>query len=658
MNIRLNFIAVIVSLGFIGNAWAQSITVPTTAVAKGDTGTVNLAFTAGGAATNLDFIIAYDETVVDEAAAAIDCSTTIPQLTALNCSVNTVANEIRGIGVNLSTTPLESTDPFAVMSLPVLAGAATGDSVQAFVANFFDAGGTSVGQQNDTWTLTVTDGPQADWSSAPNSATGFDFGSHTTNTGAYAQDLVVTNTGADGSTLTGDCAITGNPAFSIPGDNTLGTGLALNEQGIITVQCDTTSVIPGLITGLMTCTHNGDGTTEISPTDYDLACNVTATPEPAFLGVDSGLNAMDVPEQGDPDATATLTVSNNGDAATTLIGECVYAGDTEITVTGGSFAIAQGSAPVDVTATCSGAAEGTYAGTLTCGPTDPQTWVAADSPYAVGCTVGPPGDAVYESAPVTGSTIDMTPPGSPVVEGTTIPTQDLVITNNAPEADDRDLDLLLCGLTSMTSISATSVVTPLAQGASTTVTFSCDSTTAGVSNDTYSCDYDVDGDGASDGTATYPVNCEVRVAESDVVLTPPDGSTLTITVPTAGTGQASIFFRETSDEGEDGTLTSCSLADTTNFSILEPASFPADIPSGGSLRVLIEGRATDDGEPASTTLSCTYSDSNVTDQLVTYTVGVVTRDIPIPTLSTWGLSLMILTLLGLGGIVIRRRVVI
>ena len=109
MNIRLHFIAVIVSLGFIGNAWAQSITIPTTTVVKGDTGTVNLAFTAGGAATNLDFTISYDETVVDEASAAIDCSTTIPHLTALNCSVNTVTNEFRGIGVNLTTTPLEST---------------------------------------------------------------------------------------------------------------------------------------------------------------------------------------------------------------------------------------------------------------------------------------------------------------------------------------------------------------------------------------------------------------------------------------------------------------------------------------------------------------------------------------------------------------------
>ena len=208
-------------------------------------------------------------------------------------------------------------------------------------------------------------------------------------TGTYPLDLAVTNTGADGSTLTGDCAITADPGgvFGFVGDNTLGAGLAANASANITVQCDTTGVLDSLFSGTMTCTHNGDGTTETSPTLYALACNVTATPEPAFLGVDNGLNAMNVAEQGDPDATATLTVSNNGDVDTTLIGECVYAGAPEITVTGGAFAIAQGSAPVDVLATCSGAAEGTYAGTLTCSPASPQTWVAADSPYAVGCTV-------------------------------------------------------------------------------------------------------------------------------------------------------------------------------------------------------------------------------------------------------------------------------
>jgi len=621
---------------------------------------IDMNFNADSTVALIQFDVTYDNTELTLDSLICDSILISPsplELINITCS-EVVLGTIRVLANNTLLNPigdtLLGTIRFSIASAAVnvyplvVSGEVYGDSASQPVAS----GGS------DDGSVTVTLGPQPDWSSVPDSATGFDFGSHTTDTGAYPLDLTVTNAGADGSTLTGDCAVAGSAVFSISGDNTLGSGLAANASTAITVQCDTTSALVQLHTGIMTCTHNGDGTTEISPTDYDLACNVTATPEPAFLGVDSGLNAMTVAEQGDPDATATLSVSNNGEVGTTLIGECVYAGAPEISVTGGVFAIAQGSAPVDVLATCSGAAEGTYAGTLTCGPTSPQTWVAADSPYAVGCTVGPPGDAVYESAPVPGSTIDMTPPGSPVLEGTVIPTQALVITNNPPEANDRDLALLTCGLSGMGPISATAPSSPLAPAASTTVTFSCDSATAGDYSETYSCAYDVDGDGTEDGTATYTVNCAVRLAESDVVLTPPDGSDLTITVAPGGTGQTSVRFLETADEGEDGSLEDCSLADETYFSIIEPVSFPAVIPSGGFLQVLIEGMAMDDGEPASTTLTCTYSDSNVTDQVVTWTVGAVTRDIPIPTLSVWGLSLMILTLLGLGGLVIRRRIVI
>ena len=504
--------------------------------------------------------------------------------------------------------------------------------------------------------VTVSLGPQPDWSSTPTSAAGLDFGSKTTETGLYPLDLVVTNTGAAGSTLTGSCDVSGSAVFSIPGDNTLGAGLAMGASSSITAVCNTTGAAVMLHTGTMSCTHNGDGTTETSITDYDLSCNVTATPQPSFLGVDNGLSTMDVPEQEDPDATATLTVSNNGETGTTLIGACVYAGDTAITVTNGSFAIAEGTAGVDVLATCSGATEGTYAGTLTCGPADPQTWVAANSPYAVNCTVGPPGDAVYSSAPVPLTVIDMTPVGEPVPEGSTVPDQDLVITNDAPEANDNDLALLNCALTDGTgAISATAATTPLAPAASTTVTFSCDTATAGDYVDTYSCDYDVDGDGQADGTATYTVNCGVRLAASEVTETPVSGTALTMYVPFGGVGQASVAFDEVLDEGEDGTLNNCTLDDDTYFSIVAPASFPQTITSGGSVEVLVEGMGTDDGLPTTAMLTCDYTDSQNSSMQVSWPLDVVVIAAGIPTLSTWGLMLMILTLLGLGGLVIRRK---
>ena len=659
MKTAIKFFILFASTVLCASTWASSITV----------GSGNGLPGAAG------IVVPVDLTVDGDNIAGIDMTVTFTtasqySVIAVDCTAQTVSGNIFpscSAAGNVVTIRLAETagNPWVSGLLANITvdidGAAIpliNDPLVAVVVGASDNTGTDITFPTTTdGTFTVLAGPQPDWSSTPDSTTGFDFGSHTTDTSTYPLDLAVTNAGADGSTLTGSCDLAGSAVFSFPGDNTLGTGLAAGASANITVQCDTTSAAVQPHTGTMSCTHNGDGSTETSITDYALDCNVTATPEPSFLGVDSGLSTMDVPEQGDPDATATLTVSNNGEVGTTLIGSCVYAGDTEIVVTNGAFAIAQGDPGQDVLATCSGAAEGTYTGTLTCEPTA-QTWVAANSPYAVSCTVGPPGDAVYESNPVDGSTIDMTPPGSPVEEGSVIPTQDLVITNNAPETDDSDLTLLACGLSGMGPITATTPTTPLAPNASTTVTFSCDSATAGDYTETYSCPYDVDGDGTADGTASYTVNCGVRLAEADVTQIPPAGSTLTITVAPGSMGQATVFFQETADEGEDGTLENCSLADETYFSILSPTSFPQVIPSGGSVQVVVEGRALDDGEPASTTLTCTYSDSNVTDQVVTWTVAAVTRDIPIPTLSAWGLSLMILTLLGLGGMVIRRRVII
>ena len=589
-------------------------------------------------------------------------------LIAVDCSAQTVSSNVFpscSVAGNVVTIQIAETagNPWVSGLLANVTvdvdGAAVpllNDPLVALVVGAGDNGGSDIPFPSTTdGTFTVLAGPQPDWSSAPTSVAGLDFGSKTTATGTYPLDLTVTNAGAAGSTLTGSCDVSGSAVFDIPGENTLGAGLATGASADITVVCDTTSASVQLHTGTMSCTHNGDGTTETSITDYALSCNVTATPEPSFLGVDNGLSAMDVAEQGDPDATATLTVSNNGDSGTVLMGSCAYAGDPEITSPGSTFAIAQGTTPVVIPVTCSGAAEGTYTGTMTCGPTDPQIWVAADSPYAVSCTVGPPGDAVYSSVPAPGAVIDMTTAGDPAPEGSTIPDQDLVITNDSPEANDRDLALLNCGLSGMGPITATAASTPLAPNASTTVTFSCDSAVAGDYTETYSCPYDVTGDGAADGTANYTVNCAVRLAESEVTTTPADGTTVNIFAPVGIAGQGSVLFSEVLDEDEDGTLNDCYLDDETYFSILSPASFPQTISSGGSVEVLVEGMGTPDGLATSTMLYCDYTDSQNQSAQVSWPLEVVVLAAGIPTLSTWGLMLMILSLLGLGGLVIRRK---
>ena len=67
----------------------------------------------------------------------------------------------------------------------------------------------------------------------------------------------------------------------------------------------------------------------------------------------------------------------------------------------------------------------------------------------------------------------------------------------------------------------------------------------------------------------------------------------------------------------------------------------------------------DDGSGTLTftdTLTCTYTDTDSLPGTASWPITLTVLAQPIPTLSTWGLMLMILTLMGLGGIVIRRKV--
>lgn len=154
MSIKIQMITTMVLFLLAGNAFTQSITVPTEPVDAGDTANVVLSYTAGGATDNFNFRLFYDETVVDETALSLGvvCDSAAIGITELNCSVDTVLNRISGIGVNLGG-PLTSGD-FATVTLPTLAGASLGDSVNA-IEIIFAAG--IVGTSDDSmWALTIT----------------------------------------------------------------------------------------------------------------------------------------------------------------------------------------------------------------------------------------------------------------------------------------------------------------------------------------------------------------------------------------------------------------------------------------------------------------------------------------------------------------------
>jgi hypothetical protein len=645
----------------VGNSTAPNTASP------GGTAVLTLDFYGTDQVSNFNFRFFYDDAVFDESqfdAGTVAC-TPFEGLLALTCSVDQTANTISGIGVSTfppsvlaaTANPAFTAPGFGTVTLPVRSDAPFGDSALAIDSTgtaFFNLAGANLGVDNSLDGLLTIEGPT--FAGDPVPGDGLSMGGQIGTT--VNNSVQITNIGAGGTTLNGACVETLDNDTKFTVDE---TPFAVDEGTVgatVVVSCDS-SVIGGPFTGEMQCSHDGDNA-EGQTATYALTCNISAGPQPNYEAVVSNA-AMVAAEQGDASPTGSLTITNNtGEALSTLTGAgtgCTYSGDTEITVTSqGDFSVPQGGTAHVVSWSCNTAVESDplYSGTLSCA----HNGINVESPqdYNLTCDVGPPGPAVYSSVPGTGATIEMTP-GGDVLVGSTPPTSDLVITNDSAEADDRDLVLLDCGLADGTgAISASAVSTPLAMGASTTVTFTCATDTADSYSDTYSCAYDEDGDGVDDGPATYTVNCGVRDPESSVTEAPGAPADLSIFIQPGGFGETSVTFSEQNDEDAgDSTLDDCSLSDDTFFTITSPNSFPVDIPSGGSVEVVVEASDPSPDTSATTDLDCTYTDtSGSTD--VTYTINLTVQPTEIPTLSEWSRIVLILSLLVMGGIVVRRRV--
>ena len=497
--------------------------------------------------------------------------------------------------------------------------------------------------------IEITLGPQPDYSSVPTPATGVSL-SVIQNAADPSMDVNISNIGEATSTLTGTCTKTADPdtAFNISGDTNFSVvqGAAAD---VVTVSCDSAAGL-GLHTGSMSCTH--DGSTAASPAVYALSCNITEGPQSAYSdSLAPNPMALAAAQEGDADPTGTLTVTNIGDDTTTLAGACTYTGDSEISIANGAFSLGQNASQL-ATVSCDASAEGSYSGTISCAHDAGNT--RSPVTHAATCVVGPPGPAIYASSPAAGSTIDMTPGDKPPA-GTAVADMLLGISNAATDTNDRDLELLTCGYTGDSEITATAPgSTTLAPTVGTSVTFSCDSTTAGAYTGTYSCEYDESGNNEPDGTADYTVNCEVREAASDLSESPVSGTALNFVIPQNGIGQTSVSFTEILDENVDATIDACSFADGTVFSVV--TTIPVTVTSGSSVTITVQGQDPFDGSASVTdTLTCTYTDSDSEPGTASWPVTMSIQTAAIPTLSSWGLIAMFLTMLGLGGIVIRRK---
>jgi hypothetical protein len=599
--------------------WAQTITIGSGSGVGGDVIVIPVGFTEGSDVTGVDLDVNFDDTQFSSV--TVDCTVQTVGSPINFCSdANAGTGTIDVILGRLDGSPLV-TGLLAEITFTIdnaaTAGAEALDGVMIGVSD-------SAGNDLPLNTVSVTDGaitvlgPAYASTPAPGP---IDLGTVVQDDTDPTANLDIGNIGAAGSTLVGACSITANSTvfsvddlsdFSVPETGPSATRV---------VSCDSSQAVASHA-GEMTCTHNGDN---IGDAVYSLACDIEAPPAPRYLSdpVAGTPIAMGPVEEGDPITDAQVTISNSGAPGTTLIGTCDVTGHSQISVADGAFSVAEVGPPDSQVVSCDSSEEGNYSATLAC-EHDGDNPTAT---YAVTCSVGPAGGALFSSDPIPGSD---TPIGVDVVVGDTpVPTSLLTFSN---EADPGDMDLeIACSKTAgdaqITVLPDISGGISIAPQASSAVTFSCDTAEpAGNYTATYTCDYTLDGTSLPAGTnggvqqAIYTYTCDVRDAVSVVVPTPGEGTPLPIPVDPGGTGSTMVVFNEDADEGQPGELTLCSLADGTNFTITDPAFLiPVIIPAGGSVTVTVEGTDPDDGSSPTDILTCTYTDSANSDPGVTVT---------------------------------------
>lgn len=425
-----------------------------------------------------------------------------------------------------------------------------------------------------------------------------------------AVNVLITNSGAGGSTLTGTCSETSDPSDVFTVSGTTAFEVLQGDPGdTVTVTCDSTGDID-THTGTMECSHDGDNLP--NPAVYNLSCTITTVPEPTFSAAPNALN-FNATEEDDPVPAQVFTITNSGDSGTTLQSSgagCTITGAdaAKFSMGDGTFTVPFGGSAIK-SVSCDTSAEGSFSAQVDCthnGTNDPSV-----NAVALSCEVGPPGAAIYASTPAPGFAFEFEEAVSP----TDPPGLNLNIRNEAGQGDNPlFIDCQFDGGSSpQITYSPTYAGVPIAPGGQVDITLACDAEEIGTYTATLNCAYGVDGSsttgGPGSGTATYTATCESRLAESDVDPSPADGTPLMGLADPGGTFPFNVVFTEVNDEGEDGSV-SCSLADGTNFAITSPLGFPAGVPAGGSLTVTVTGTAPDDGSTSVTdTLNCTYFDS-------------------------------------------------
>jgi hypothetical protein len=617
---------------------APNMVISSDTIPEGGNASISMVFQQDGVVTDFSFDLDYDET---QFTATPSCGTPIP--TTPSGSTSATCNVVDVGGGDLVVRVL--VPPVFANPIPKIAAPDPTIGTVTF-ANIGATVGTYALEVKNPVYFNSTDGPQVPGTPSTNGQivvqgavySGTPSGLTTMSVIQGQADptgtVTINNVGAANTTLTGSCAITDNPTIFAVESGSPFSILQGSGPTTVVVSCDSSQAI-ATHTGELTCTPtSGDN----PPVAYALQCNITEGPQPVFNSVPAAGSTitMSATYEGDPIPDETIEIDNDngqegGDPLILSVlnstAPCsISGGGGKISLTSnGTFSIEKGAAHDFETIQCDSSewdGGSPYVATLTCPHNDV---VRTPAVYNIECSVGPKEPAEFDSTPASGTSTDMTE--GDVKTGDTIPDQTLTLRNIVqPLGADMSID---CGfIDGPGEIEVTPLGTNvLAPGDATSVTFSCPNDVAAESQATYRCTWssvtEEPNETVENGTnEDFFYTCEVREAEANVVSEPPNGAVITRQVPGGGTGDFAVAFSIEPNEGVDGELVSCTVDDDVNFQILSP-SFPAVVPSVGSVVVNVQGSDPGGTDELSTTLTCETRDSNTGEALDEWTYTLV-----------------------------------
>ena len=382
--------------------------------------TIPIIFTGDGVANGVQMDINYDNMILTPDLSACGTAGGSTVNSSVTCQISVVGpnNVVRILGFSIPSA-VSANGTLGDISFAILAGT-TPQVLPITVSNEAYSGSAPDGSSTNG-SITVTAGPQPDYSSAP--AAGSTLALNGNVGGANpTSSVAISNVGPAGApALTGTCALSGVDAASF----SITTATAINvAQGAaaqtMTVDCNASAVTAATLNASLDCTHNGDGTTSASPASYPLTCDIAAiTPQYDSTPAVGTTLAMGQILQGGMNPTASIDINNdNGDATTTLTGTCSTVAPFSVT-SGANFSILQGTAAATVNVDCDAtAAPMVYNGTLSC--THDGSNVPSPATYTLSCEVLAAA-ASGTQAPADMTTLNITaPPGGTSVSPATV----------------------------------------------------------------------------------------------------------------------------------------------------------------------------------------------------------------------------------------------